>query len=149
MDNKDRINQILHHIASVASTAADGVSGAVQQAGNAVSSKYDEAKLTMEIRRHQDEQNKLFADIGRTLSMIKSGIFDEDSKDQQVIDAQQTIDKLLLLTDQKQQEIDFAVQRLNKLNGAKLCPVCGKISTSSDPYCPACGTRMPEDNTQK
>ena len=104
-------------------------------------------KLNIELSRLQDEQTKLFADIGRTMFMIKSGGFDStvETEDAEVVDAQQVIDRLLILADQKQQEIDDISKRLKKLSGAKVCVVCGKVCDTKDVFCSGCGAKLPTE----
>lgn len=146
--NNSRIQQILSHLASAATTAADGVTEAVHSAGEAVGDKYSAFKLGVEINRLHDEQAKLFSDIGRTMFLIHTGGIPADAKNEagEVLDAQDTVDKLLALADDKQREIDEATEQLNKLNGQRVCVVCGKVAANSaDKYCAACGTKLPED----
>ncbi|MDL2325294.1 hypothetical protein LJC61_09170 [Ruminococcaceae bacterium OttesenSCG-928-A16] len=145
-DNKDnRINQILASLAAAATSAADGVTDAVHTAGQVVGEKYDAVKLNIELARLQEEQKKLFADIGRTMFMIQAGtIADSADTDSELVDAQQTVDRLLLLADQKQQEIDLTADRLFKLNGNIVCNVCGKVCSGKDSFCSACGAKLPE-----
>lgn len=149
-DNKDnRINQILASLATAASTAADGVSDAVQTAGQVVGEKYDAVKLNVELARLQEDQKKLFSDIGRTMFMIQSGaVVAGNEESGELVDAQQTIDRLLLLADQKQQEIDLAADRLYKLNGNVVCNICGKVCSGKDVYCAACGAKLPSEKEQ-
>lgn len=149
MDNKDKrsksINDILTHLAEAATAAADGVSDVMHSAGQLVGEKYSSLKLNAELTRLQDEQNKLFNNIGRTMYLIQtSSSFDDTTLQQaQMNDAKQTIDKLLLLADQKQQEIDYVTERLRKLNGAKVCYVCGCVCEASDTFCKVCGEKLP------
>ncbi len=148
MDKKDsKVNQILAHLAGAASVAKDGVSDAVQTAGQAVNEKYSAVKLTLEVNRLHDEQIKLFADIGRTMFLVRTGAFDAEVKteDGTTVDAQQTIDALLEQADQKQTEIDAAAEKLAALNGTKVCAVCGHAADPKDVYCSACGTKFPAD----
>lgn len=144
MDNNDkRIEQILNQITSAASAAASGVSDAMQNAGLKVGEKYDVMKVSIELSRIQDEQKKLFTDIGRTLYLIKSSSTTNlDSAQSQLKDAQKTVDRLLLIADQKQQEIDYLAERLAKLNGSKICNVCGKIMPGKDIFCSSCGSKL-------
>lgn len=150
-DKKDsRINEILTHLACAASAAADSVSDVVQSTGQVVGDKYDVVKLNIELARLQEEQRKLFSDIGRTLFLVKSGEVaadptPEEAIEPEVSDAQQTIDRLLLLADQKQQEIDDITLRLKKLNGATVCIICGKVADSKDIFCSVCGAKLPKD----
>lgn len=144
MDKNDRVHQILAHLASAASVAADGVSGAVQNAGKSVSNKYDIVKLNIEINRLQDDQKKLFADIGRTMFLIKSDVLEGEGEDSPVAEAQKTIDNLLLIADQKQKDIDALSDRLSRLNGSRVCGICGKVASVDDMYCSACGAKMPD-----
>lgn len=147
-DNKDnRINQILANLAAAAATAADGVSDAVHSAGQVVGEKYDIVKLNVELTRLQDEQKKLFADIGRTMFLIQAGSVAESAETEgetELDEAQNTVDRLLLLADQKQQEIDLVADRLFKLNGNVVCVVCGKVCNGKDAYCSACGAVLPK-----
>lgn len=141
------INQILAHLANAAAAAADGVTDAVQSAGQVVGEKYDSVKLRIELSRLQSEQKKLFADIGRTMYLIQSGELaaDEKTEEGEIIDAQQTVDRFLLLADQKQQDIDLVADRLSKVSGDKVCTVCGNISDAKDVFCPACGAKLPSE----
>lgn len=145
MDNRDsRINQILSYLAKAATTAADGVNEAVQNAGNAVNDKYSVFRLNIDLSRLQAEQEKMFQDIGRTMFMVKTGAFDQKDEDGEVIDGQDTVDKLLSLAEDKQAEIDEAAKKVQDLNGDVVCPVCSKVSKPVDKYCSACGTKLPE-----
>lgn len=145
MDNKDsRINQILSYLAKAASTAADGVTEAMQSAGDAVNDKYSVFRLNIDLGRLQAEQEKMFMDIGRTMFMVKTGAFDQKDADGEVIDGQDTVDKLLNLAEEKQAEIDEAAKKVSDLSGDIVCPVCSKVSGPKDHYCSACGTKLPE-----
>lgn len=147
MDNNkrdSRINQILNHLAGAAVAAADSVNDAVQAGKAVVGEKYDTVKLRVELTRLQHDQRALFADIGRTMHLIQSGSYaaGTPSAEQQLVDAQQTVDRLLLLADQKQQEIDLVEERLYKLDGSKVCAVCGKVCDEADAYCSKCGAQL-------
>lgn len=146
MENKSRIQQIMAHLASAASTAADGVSEAVHSAGDAVGEKYSAFKLGVEINRLHDEQNQLFANIGRTMYMIHTGAIptEPDVDDGEMADAQGTVDSLLALAAEKQRAIDEAEEKLQKLNGQKACAVCGTVAEPKDKYCAQCGTPLPQ-----
>ena len=144
MDNKDsRINQILSYLAKAASTAADGVNEAVQSAGSAVGDKYSIFKIQMDLSRLQEEQAKMFQDIGRTMLMIKTGAFEQKNTEGEPIDGQETVDKLLALAEEKQIEIDEAAKKVNELSGDIVCSVCGIVCNSKDIYCSSCGTKLP------
>lgn len=148
MENKNsKIDQILAHLAEAASVAASAATDAVQSAGNVVGDKYNSVKVTLELNRLQDEQSKLFCDIGRTMFLIQTGAFVDEPKTEagEVIDAQETVDRLLALASDKQQEIDAAAQRLTELSGDRVCAVCGTISTNPrDKFCANCGAKLPE-----
>lgn len=147
MDNNDkkdgRINQILSHLASAATTAADGVTDVVHTAGQMVGEKYEAVKATTEMNRLLDEQNKLFADIGRAMFTMRVSAPASEESDAGVSETQHTIDRLMLLADQKQQEIDALAEKINKLTGDKACPACGNIASSKDVFCSACGAKLP------
>lgn len=150
MDNKDtRINQILAYLAKAATTAADGVNDVVQSAGSAVGDKYTTFKLNMELSRLQSEQEQIFEDIGRTMLMVKTGAFSQKNADGEVIDGQDTVDKLLALAEEKQAEIDKTAQEINNLSGQNVCPVCSNVCQPKDCYCSVCGTKFPEKEAAK
>lgn len=138
----NRIHQILAHLADAATTAADGMSDAMHSAGTAVGDKYSALKLNIELSRLQEEQRKLFCDIGRTMFLIQSGGAGADNGNE-MVDAQQTVDRLLLLADQRQQEIDMVSQKLNSLNGDKVCTACGQVCHEVDTFCSSCGAKLP------
>lgn len=148
-NNNNNVNSILAHLANAANVAADGVSDAFHSASHAVNGKYDQLRLNMDLSRLKDEQAKVFQDIGHTMFMIKSGAFIEEkasaepgTEKNSMTDAQDTIDQLLVLADQKQQEIDLLSERINKVTGNQVCPVCGKTSTNKEAYCSSCGTKL-------
>lgn len=150
MDNKDsRIDQILSYLAKAAATAADGVNEAVQSAGNVVNDKYSVFKLHLDLNRLQEEQEKVFRDIGRTMFMVKTETFDEKNDEGEAIDGQQAVDELLDLAVEKQDKIDEAAKKVNDLNGDVVCTECGKVSGPKDCYCSACGTKLPEQETKE
>lgn len=142
-NNNSRIQQIIAHLAGAASIAADGVTDAVHTAGNAVGEKYDSIKLTVEIRKLQDEQNKLLADIGRALFIVKNGsVPDSTESNADVSDAQAEIDRILELAAEKQVEIDTASQKLTELQGTKTCHNCNSRTDPANKYCPSCGASL-------
>lgn len=142
-NNNSRIQQIIAHLAGAASVAADGVTDAVQTAGNVVGEKYDSIKLTIEIRKLQDEQTKLFSDIGRALFIVKNGKTTATSDDEGAISgAQDEIDRILELASEKQAEIDTASQKLADLQGTVNCSDCGKATDTANSYCPSCGASI-------
>lgn len=144
-NNDSRINQILSYLAKAASTAADGMSDVVQQAGSAVGDRYSVFKLKMDLTRLNGEQEKVFRDIGHTMFMVKNGAFEAGTtEDGEKIDDQETVDKLLGLAEDKQKEIDEISDRIKDLNGDVICPVCGKVARDGDVYCSACGTKLPK-----
>lgn len=144
-NNNSRINQILENLSSAASVAADGVSDAVQSAGNVVSGKYDNFKLNMELNRLQDEQEQIFSDIGRTMFKLQcSDPTEEKENANELVDVQQEVDHLLLLADQKQQEIDFTADQIFKLSGNVVCEDCGKVCSGKDVFCSCCGSKLPK-----
>lgn len=141
-NNNGRIQQIIAHLAGAASVAADGVTDAVHTAGNAVGEKYDSIKLTIEVRKLQDEQTKLFSDIGRALFIVKNTTPPTSETENDVSEAQNEIDRILELAAQKQAEIDTATQRLADLQGTVICPNCSNSTDSSNRFCPSCGSSL-------
>lgn len=150
MDKESRINQILAHLASAASIAGNGVSEAVNTAGDKVEEKYSEFKLKIEVTRLKDELDKLFANIGRTMYMIHIGALREGhtTEDGTVMDVQQTVDNLLKLAVEKQAEIDAATEKLCKTSGKKTCPVCHKVANTGDKHCSECGAKLPDESPE-
>lgn len=141
-DDKNRINQILESLASAASVAADGVSDAVQNAGNAVGGKYDEFKASTELKKLQSEQEDIFVEIGRTMYNLQSSNTSTNPQATELIDTQQLVDQLLIEAEQKQHEIDAIQKKLSKYTKGVVCSKCGKVCTTKDDYCSACGTKL-------
>lgn len=143
-EDNNRIHQIIANLSSAASVAVDGMGDAVQNAGNVVSGKYDSIRMNIELNRLQDEQEGLFANIGRIMFKLQGGKAAIEDNAEQVVDAQQEVDRLLLLADQKQQEIDLCATRIFNNSGNVVCEGCGKVSSGKDVYCPRCGTKLPK-----
>ena len=144
-NNKGPVYDILAHLTGAAAAAADGMTDAVHTAGQIVGEKYDVIRLNIDLSKLQDEQNKLFVALGRMLYSLQSEAGEQagDEGDKAVLDAQQTVDRLLLLVDQKQQEIDLVAKKLHRLNGSELCHICGKVCHVKDSFCPGCGAKLP------
>lgn len=141
--NNSRIQQIIAHLAGAASVAADGVTDAVQAASSVVGDKYDAMKLTIEIHKLQEEQNHLFADIGRALFIVKTSESPQTSEDEsQVAGAQGEIDQLLESAILKQTEINESSEKLAKLTNSRVCSTCGKNCDDKDLYCSSCGAEL-------
>jgi rubrerythrin len=133
---RDKIQQIIGHIAGVASVAAGGVSEAVQSAGTVVSHKYDALKLNAEMARLREEQRNIFTEVGRAMFLVQSG-GDSDV-------AQQSIDELLLQAEQLEAGMKDVPEKLYALSGEQVCPVCGHVCKADDIFCSACGAKLPE-----
>lgn len=146
MSNESHINKIISHLASAATTAADGVGCAVKAAGQVVNDQYDRLKLNMDMTRLQQEQEKLFTEIGRCMYNLQAGKFETEATTEEgkAIDAQQEVDQLLQVADEKQQEIDLTAEKLHKLSGVAVCPNCAKVVDKEDTFCSACGEKLPE-----
>lgn len=138
MDNN--VRNILHNLVNTASAAADEAKNVMQSAGKAVADKYDAAKVNMELSRMRAEQERVFADIGRTMFLMNSGcdaaLADAEKSPQQVIDS------LLVAADQAQQEIDRLNARLGELRSNQLCPACGRTCGEHDAFCSVCGAKL-------
>lgn len=137
MNNDSHINKIISHLASAATTAADGVGCAVKAAGQAVGSQYDRFKLNMDLAKLKQEQDELFTEIGHSLYQLKNGNGEGAATQQQV-------DDLLEMAAEKQKEIDLTLEKLNSISGVTLCPNCAKVVDKEDIFCSACGTKLPE-----
>lgn len=141
-NNNKGIHQIIEHLSNAASAAASSVGSAAQKAGQYVGEKYDVVKLKIELNRLQSDQKNIFADIGRTMFLLQSGGF-ADNGITNAVDAQQLVDQLLLLAEEKQQNIDELTDKLNQLSGSVVCVVCGRVCDARDTYCPTCGAKLP------
>lgn len=144
MDANKKVQQVLTYLADAAAAAAGSVSDVMHTAGHKVGDTYDSIKLNLELSRLLDEQRKLFSDAGRTLYLIRSGGYAAAAETAagEMLDAQQTVERLLFLADQKQQEIDIVTERLGRLNGSRVCAVCGHVSDAKSAFCPGCGNRL-------
>lgn len=147
MNTERRLRQIITNMADAAYMAADGVTDAVQTASHVVGEKYDVIKINMEIARLQNEQNRLFESIGFTLYTMQANSKQEPAEADaettaDTISAQQAIERLILLAEQKQLEIDIATEKLQALNGVEACPKCGTPADIDAVYCSACGNKL-------
>lgn len=142
--DNNAIQQIIESLANAATAAASTVGSAAQKAGKAVGEKYDVVKMKLELNRLQSEQRNVFADIGRTMFLLQNGGFSAENG-QSPTDAQQLIDQLLLLADEKQQNIDALSEAMSRLSGNVVCVVCGRVCNVEDSYCPNCGAKLPSE----
>lgn len=138
MDSKD-VRRMLESVAATAQEAADEAKEKMQSAGQSLSEKYDAAKLNLLLTRLRGEQERVFADMGRTLFLMDTGNYSEEEGHPT---AQQTIDRLLLAAEQKQQEIDRLLTRLAQVSDTRRCPACGRACGQDDRFCPECGARL-------
>lgn len=136
-------NNILKMVQDFADKAADGAMNAMHSAGKAVAETYDSVKVNVERSRLENQQEEIFADMGRMLFLMQTGVVkdtvgtdDGDKTPQQVIDA------LLVEADQCQQQIDALKEK--ETISAPVCSHCGRVCDEHDAFCAVCGTKLPE-----
>lgn len=139
MDSNTR--KILQNIVQTAQGAAEEAKFAMASAGKAVAEKYDYAKASLEQAQLRGEQEKLFADIGKELYHLNTGMLLE-APGAETTTPQQRIDELLLAAEQKQQAIDMLAARMKDLARTHHCPACGHACDDSDVYCSVCGAKL-------
>lgn len=138
MDTKD-VRRMLQGISETAQQAAEDAKQKMYAAQQTISEKCDETKLSFALLRVKAEQEEIFVNIGRVVFLQSIGnqmFFEQD------ITPQQIIDHLTIAAEQKQQEIDQIVQRLEKLSDAKYCPVCKKRCDAQAKFCSECGAKL-------
>lgn len=152
------VRKILQSLAGTAANAAEEARNAAQSAKKAVAGKYDEVRLNMELSRLHTQQERLFADIGRTLFLVQCGNLnadeaapegDTDTADTNDTDEaaavktpQQTIDSLLVDSAQLQHEIDTIREKLAAAKNEHTCPACSHACGETDVFCSVCGAKL-------
>lgn len=139
MDSKD-VRRILENVAERAQQAADEASRRAREAGQNLSERYDAAKLRLLLAKARAEQDRVFVEMGRTLFLANTGLCGE--ADEEMPKAQQTIDRLLIAAEQKQQEMDRLLAQLREADDGRYCPVCGRKCDEEASYCAGCGAHL-------
>lgn len=139
------VRKILQSLADTAANAAEEAMTAAQSARRVVAGKYDAVKLAVELSRLTTQQERLFADIGRTMFLVQSGSLKADEPDKEGEGGktpQQTIDVLLMNAAQLKLEMDNISEKLNAAKSEKICPKCGHVCEESDAFCAVCGEKL-------
>ncbi|MEG0769775.1 MAG: hypothetical protein RSG59_07595 [Ruthenibacterium sp.] len=134
--------KILQSLADTAANAAEEACTAAQSAKRAVAGKYDTVKLSMELSHLRTQQERLFADIGRTLFVVQSGGVQADAAQPDGKTPQQIIDGLLVEAAQLQHEMSNTALALGEAKNAHVCPQCTHRCAESDTFCPGCGAKL-------
>lgn len=143
---------ILQSLADTAANAAEEARCAVESAKKNMAEHYDTVKFTVELSRLRTQQERLFADLGRMLFLIKTGSLRADEAEAGKKTPQQTVDDLLISAGQLQQEMDEIHAELGKAPhnaGKTLCPQCKHVCADSDAFCAACGAPLASDQNEK
>ena len=144
-ENTNALDQLLDRLLRTASSAADEMHDALHHVGQAASGTYETVKAKLDLGILQDEQNKIFTQIGRLLFLSLPEGRNQPPSPETLKKAERAVSGLLVQADQKQQEIDLLSQRLAGLAGHPLCPACGEAVTAKNAFCPACGAKL-KDN---
>ena len=142
MNDNTRLNRLLARLAHAAAVTAEDLGEMVHYAGHILSEKIDSAKLNCVLSRHMLEQEEIFTEIGRTLYLLQGDAFSPDDTTGR-INAQQDLDKFLLLASDKQKVIDRIADNLSLLAGCQVCPACSCVCEESDCFCSDCGAALP------
>ena len=141
MEKRKQFNRLLQQVGRTAAGAIENLGDMVHYAGYSLVEKMDEAKLSCTLSRRTAEQEAIFTEIGRTLYLLQSDAFSDDTAER--IDAQQELDHFLLLADRKQKEIDRLSEDLSLLAGCQVCPACDCVCKGADCFCSDCGEPLP------
>lgn len=131
--------RFLQNMAQKATDAADDARLAMKSATKVVGEKYDAARVGLEHSRVKAEQMRIFADIGGLVFYMSSGAI---SSHDEVTSPQQSIDSLLLLAEQKQQELDALSARQAELLKTVNCKACKQNCDDKDTFCSGCGAKL-------
>lgn len=138
-------NNIMKMVQDFADKAADGAMNAMHSASKAVSETYDSVMVNVERSRIENQQEEIFADMGRMLFLMQTGVVkdivgtdDGDKTPQQVIDA------LLVEADQCQQQIDLLKDKMSEGKDELVCSNCGRVCDEHDAFCAVCGAKLSE-----
>ena len=136
------VRKLLQSLADTAANAAEEAKTAVQSASKAMAEKYDTVKLTLELSRLRTQQERLFADMGRTLFFLKTGAVKADEAVDGDKTTQQAIDSILLSAEQVQQQIDAINDKISAAKNELVCSGCGRLCDEHDAFCAVCGTKL-------
>ena len=139
------VRKILQSLADTAANAADEAKAAVHSASKAMLGRYDNVKMNVELSRVRTQQERLFADLGRMLFLIKTGAVKADEANPASADGktpQQAIDALLLDAERLQGEMENIAAQLAAAQDEVVCPACGHRCTHEDTFCSVCGKKL-------
>ncbi len=139
MDTKD-VRRMLESLAVTAQDAADEAKEKMYTAGQTITCKYDEAKCNLALSRLKAEQEQIFLQMGRTLFLLNTGKF--SGVENEKTTPKQIIDHLMIAAEQKQQELDRILERLQKISSHRYCPACGSRCEDDAKFCGECGNKL-------
>lgn len=136
------VRKILQTLADTAANAADEARTAAQGARRAMEEKYDLVRLGLEHSRLKTQQERVFADIGRTMFLLRCGAIAPQTAAPGEKTPEQMIDSLLLNAEQVQQEMDAVAEKMSAATQGRVCPHCAAACEEKAAFCAACGTRL-------
>ncbi len=138
------VNKILDSITSAANEVVDEARDVAQTASKALTGHYGSVKLRFELSQLQEKQRDIFAQIGRTLYFVHSGVYsnDENTQEDNLKTPQHNIDNLLLQAAKLDAQIEAVQAQLAKSQNKHICGKCKNACGQNEAFCSACGNAL-------